>query len=120
MGKIYEFNINPFQDFLFRSLIYDTDISDKEYEADIYVGFVTILEYFILNKDDIQYLDYEIKNSCGYYKVVGKNVISALWISGIFPKNIKQVLVTNEYILNNIKYVFNSKTKKLISKSIKK
>jgi len=120
MGRTYRWNENPFRDFLFRSMLYGTDIGDKEFEADIYVGFATILEYFVPNKYDTQYLDFEIKNNDGHYKVVAKNAISALWISGIFPNNPKQVLETSEFILEDIRYKFNAKTKKLTYKFIKK
>ena len=120
MGSNYDWNINPFQDFLFASILHDADIADKKNEADIYVGFVTILEYFVPNKSDSQYLDFVITNRKSYFKVIAKNAITALWLSGIFPKNPKQVLNTNEFILEDIKYMFNSKTKKLTYKFIKK
>jgi len=120
MGSSYEWQINPFQDFLFSSIMFDNDIAKKEFEADIYVGFATIIEHFVLNKNDTQYLDFEIKNNNNYFKVVAKNAISALWISGIFPKNSKRVLETNEYMLENMKYKFNTKTNKLTYRLIKK
>ena len=120
MGRIYKWSTNPFQDFLFRSILFDTDIADKEYEADIYVGFATILEYLIKEKRDIEYLDFEIKKKNTYFKVVAKNIITALWLSGIFPNNPKQVMETNVFMLENIKYMFNKKTKKLTYKIIKK
>lgn len=120
MGRTYKWDTNPFQDFLFASMLYGTDIAKKELEVDVYVGFVTILEYFVPNKVDSQYLDYEIINKDGHYKVIGKNILSALWLSGIFPKNPKHVLDTNEFILEDIKYKFNPKTKKLTYRLIKK
>jgi len=120
MGSSYSWSINPFQDFLFRSLMYDTDIGDKEFEADIYVGISTILEYFVDDERDIHYLDFEIKKKSTYFKVVAKNAITALWLSGIFPKNPRNVLETNEFVFENIKYRFNDKTKKLTYKFLKK
>lgn len=113
MGRTYQINVNPFQDFLFISMMQGVDLADKEYEADIYVAFVTILEYIVPEKNDTQYLDFEIKGKDGYYKVVAKNVISALWLSGIFPQSPRMVMNNNEYVINNIKYKFNPKTKKL-------
>jgi hypothetical protein len=120
MGRTYRWDENPFQDFLFKSLMFGADISDKDFEADIYVGFVTILEYFVPHKIDTQYLDFEIKGNDGYYKVVAKNAISALWLSGIFPKNPKQVNDTNEYVIENMKYKFNTKMNKLTYQFVKK
>lgn len=120
MGSSYDWGINPFQDFLFNSVIHNTDISDKELETDIYVGFATILEYFVDDERDIHYLDFEIRKKSTYFKVVAKNAITALWLSGIFPKNLRNVLETNEFVFENIKYRFNDKTKKLTYKLIKK
>ena len=120
MGKIYKWNTNPFQDYLFRSILIGVDIGDKEFEADIYVAFVTILEYFLGNNKDSDHLDFEIRKKSGYFKVVAKNAITALWLSGIFPRNPKQVLNSNECVVENIKYRFNNKTKKLTYRLIKK
>jgi len=119
MGRIYKWNKNPFQDFLIMGMWYGNNIADKEFEADIYVGFSTILEYLIPEKDS-QYLDFEIKKNNNYFKVVGKNIITALWLSGIFPKNPKTVLNANEFIVKNIKYKFDSKTNRLTHQFIKK
>ena len=120
MGSSYNWGINPFQDYLFRSILFDIDISNKKIEVDIYVEFITILEYFLSNNKYINYLDFEIKDNNDYYKIIGKNVISALWISGIFPKSPASVLKTNEFVLEDIKYKFNPKTNKLIHQLIKK
>jgi len=120
MGRTYEWRNNPFQDYLFYSLLNDYEITDKEYEADIYVAFVTIIDYMTQNKSDSEHLDFEIRKKDVYFKVVAKNSISALWLSGIFPKDIKQVLETNEYVLDNIRYKYNLKTKKLTQRLIKK
>ena len=61
MGKIYSWNENPFQDFLLMLMISGADISNKNLEVDIYVKFLTILEYFLKNKKYIEFLDFEIK-----------------------------------------------------------
>jgi hypothetical protein len=120
MARTYQSNINPFQDFLLASMMQGADLSDKENETDIYVALVTILEYIESNKNDTQYLDFEIKEKDGYYKIVANNAISALWLSGIFPKSPRIVMNNNEYIVDNIKYKFNPRTKKLIHQFIKK
>lgn len=120
MGKIYENDINPFQDFLFTSMVQGVDLADKEFETDIYVGLTSILEYFVFDEYDRQYLDYEIEVNDIYYKIIAKNVITALWLSGIFPKSPNVVMNNNEYISDNIKYKFNPKTKKLTHELINK
>jgi len=120
MGRIYESDINPFQDFLFTSMIHGIDLTKKEFEEDIYVGFVQILEYIVQDKYDTQHLDFEIKGKDGYYKVVANNVVSALWLSGIFPKNTKMVMNSSEYVIEDLKYKYNPKTKKLTYQFINK
>ena len=57
MGRIYSWNINPFQDFLIVLMMSGADISNKNLEVDIYVRFLTILEYFLKNK---KYNDHNI------------------------------------------------------------
>lgn len=120
MGSEYKWEINPFQDFLFGSIMNGVDISDKEVESEIYSAFSTILEYYVPDKFENQYLDFEIKNNKNSFKVIAKNIVTALWLSGIFPKNPKKVIDNNEYILENTKYVFNKKTKKLTYQLIEK
>jgi hypothetical protein len=119
MGRIYRNNINPFQDFLFTSMMHGVDLTDKKFEEDIYVGFVQILEYIVPDKNDAQYLDFEIKGKNGYYRVIGNNVVSALWLSGIFPKNPRIIMNNNEFVIEDLKYKFNPKTKKLTYQLIK-
>ena len=123
MGKEYEWDINPFQDFLFGSIMNGINITDKKFETEVYMSLFAILEYYVPYETENKHLDFEIKNKKGSFKIIGKNIITALWISGIFPNNIQQVLNENEYIDRyngvNIKYRFNVKTKKLTYKSIK-
>jgi len=120
MGRTYEWNENPFRDFLFKSIMFGADISDKDFEADIYVAFVTILEYLLKEKRVAENLDFEIRKKDAYFKVVAKNSISALWLSGIFPNDPRKVLETNEFKFENVKYKFNPKTMKLTYRLIKK
>jgi len=120
MGRTYKWGINPFQDFLFKSIMYGADISSNEFEADIYVSFATMLEYMLPEKMDAELLDFEIKKKSGYFKVVPKNAVTALWLSGIFPNNPKEVVVTNIFQIENMRYRFNEKTKKLTYRLIKK
>jgi len=120
MASSYIWDINPFQDFLLASIMYKSDISDKELEADIFVSFSSMLEYIIPDTNEIELLDFEIKKRNSKFTVVAKNIISALWLSGIFPENPNEVIVKNEFILENIKYKFNAKTNKLTYRKIKK
>jgi hypothetical protein len=121
MANEYEWENNPFQDFLLSSLIYGADITDKELEVEIYVAFTSLLEYVVPYSDnELELLDFEIKKRKGKFKVIGNNFISALWLSGIFPENPNDLRTNNKVIINKIRYKFNNKTKKLSYKSIKK
>jgi len=113
MAKMYEWDNNPFQDFLLRSILYGIDISDKEYEVNIYVGMTTFLEYFIDNEKELSYLDFKIVNKDNYFKVIPNNSISAFWLSGVFPKDIKKVLDTNELVFDEHKFKYDARRKKL-------
>ena len=120
MANNYLWRVNPFQDFLFQLLLSNLDISDKIYKNDINAGFINILNYFYPeNENDLIYLDFEINKRDEFYNVVGKNLISSLWLSGIIPDNPVSVNISNEYILNDIKYTFNKKKKCLILNDIK-
>ena len=120
MGRTYQWRINPFQDFLFATIMNGADISDKEYEADVYVGIATILEYITKDKNDVELLDFEIKKKNDYFRVVAKNSVTALWLSGIFPKDPKKVMESNEFVYENMRYKYSLKTKKLTYRLIKK
>lgn len=121
MGNKYEWNINPFQDFLLASLLYNTDITDKELEIEIYVAFSSLLNYIAsYSEKELELLDFDIKKRKNKFMIIGNNFISALWLSGIFPENPKQIINKNEYLVDNKNYKFNTKTKKLTYKIIKK
>ena len=113
MGLLYEWGMNPFQDFLFKSIIFGADIGDEENNEDIYIGFVTILEYFLDDMTNTQYLDFEIKTNGVRHRLIPNNIITALWFMMIFPVNIRNVLAKNEYVVDGIKYKYNPKTKKI-------
>ena len=119
MGSKYKWGVNQFQDLFFGSLLYDVNISDDNSITDIYVSITTFLEQ-IIDDNVIEYLDFEITNKNNYFKIIGNNSITAIWLLGIFPPNPRQVLDTNVYVFKNIKYVYNEKTRKLTYKKIKK
>ena len=120
MGSEYKWTINPFQDFMMASILNGVNISKKEFEPDMYSGLITILNYVETKEDCVQYMDFEIKKRKNYYRVIGNNLISSLWLSGIFPDNPHFVAKKNEFVFDNTKYIFNVKTKKLVKILIKK
>ena len=113
MGTIYRWNKNPFRDFLLKSLIYGVDISDKSAKAAINYNFNYILENVLENKEDVVYLDFNITKKDDYFKLMGKNAVSALWFSGIFPVDATNIMKSNTFIIGNRKYEYNKKTKEL-------
>ena len=112
MATIYRYNKNPFSDLLLKSIIYGVDISDKNTKLEINNTFIYILKNVLENEQDTIHLDFEITNKDNYFKVIGKNAISALWLSGILPPNVSDTF-KNPIILGNRKYIFNKKNKTL-------
>jgi hypothetical protein len=113
MGSEYIYNRNPFRDFLLDSIITDIDISTKAAKRDIDGAFKYILGNILINRDEIVYLDFEIKKNEEYYILKGKNAISALWLSGFFPTDGSKIIKSTTFIIGNRKYVFNKKTNEL-------
>ena len=113
MASEYIYNRNPFRDFLLDSIITDIDISTKAAKRDIDGAFKYILGNILINRDEIVYLDFEIKKNEEYYKLHGKNSISALWLSGFFPTDGSKIIKSTTFIIGNRKYVFNKETNEL-------
>ena len=109
MGKRYSWNINPFRDFLLRTLLYGGDIADKDLIVDIYVGFTMILDGF-MDDNDIKHLDFDINKDDDNFTVVGKNAITALWLIGIFPSDLDLVSKNSLFLVGDRKYEYNKKT----------
>jgi hypothetical protein len=119
MGNKYEWGTKEIQDMLMQVLSAGADISRKEMKTSINEIISQYLQYYLKNDRDIVYLDFNIRKNDTYYKVVGNNILTALWLSGMFPANTKAVLEKNEYIIDKIKFTYNTKTKILKSEIIK-
>lgn len=113
MASKYVTGYNPIQDFLFQSMLYGVDISNKKHFVDIQSAIIYILQNVLKNERDVIHLDFEISGDKRYIKLVGKNIITALWLSGVFPYDVNEVLDKNKYIVDNISFNYNKKTKKL-------
>jgi hypothetical protein len=99
--------------------MYDTNISDDEFQSEIRAAFTYLLQNILDNENDVVHLDFKIVGKDNYFKIVGKNAITAVWLSGIFPKNSNLMLKNNTFIIGNRKYNFNEKTCKLTYTIIK-
>jgi hypothetical protein len=113
MGSPYKYGRNPFQDFLLKTIEFDIDISDKKLKNEINSTFTYILENVLDNEKDALLLDFEIINVDNYFKIIGKNAVSALWLSGILVDNAELVMKNNTFIIGSKKYYYNNKTHEL-------
>lgn len=113
MANLYNFGYNPFEDYLIRLLMYNTNISDKKLKSEINNIFIHILENILDNENDLVFLDFEIQKTNEYYKVSGKNAISAVWLSGIFPLDVAQYVKENEFNIGDKIFQYNSETYEL-------
>jgi len=119
MGSLYKWNCNPLQDFLLKSIIYNRNISAAELQSEAYAAFTYFLQNVLENQNDAVYLDFKIIDKNNYFKVVGENAISAIWLSGIFPQNSESILKNNMFIIGSRKYTYNKKKKILTYTEIK-
>ncbi len=113
MGNRYLYGSNPFRDFLLDSISLNIDISSKEAKRDIDSAFKYILGNLLINPNEVVYLDFEIINDKNYFKIKGKNSISALWLSGFFPTDATLIIKSNAFFIGNKKYLYNKETKEL-------
>jgi len=113
MGNEYVFGKNPFQDFLLKSVEFDLDISDKKLKNEINASFTYILENVLDNPKDALHLDFEIINIDKHFKVIGKNALSALWLSGILVDNAALIMKNNTFVIGRRKYHYDDKTNEL-------
>jgi hypothetical protein len=99
-------------------MLKDYEVS-KENKAAIQDAFRYILELYLENREDLVYLDFDLKVSGDYFKIIANNILTALWLSGIIIDDPEEVLANNICYVEDRVYRFNEKTKVLTSKQIK-
>jgi len=114
MGSDYVWGQNSIRDVLLQMITIGLNIADKSFKEELHGIFSQLLEIHLNNKEDLIYLDFIIKKEEEYYKIIGNNIVSALWLSGIIPKDSEAVMKYNECHVNDKIYTFNKKRKKLI------
>jgi hypothetical protein len=119
MGSEYVWGQNPMRDTLLQMIAIGVDVSDKQFKEELNTIFTLILENFLKNREDLVYLDFKIKKTDMHYQIIGNNIISALWLSGVLPKNPQAVLLSNQCHINDTIYSFD-KRRKILIKTIKK
>ena len=96
------------------------DVSDKQFKKELDTIFTLILENHVVNPKDLVFLDFSIKKlGVGAFKIVANNIVSALWISGIIPKNPTAVMDSNTCHVGGRTYKFDKK-KKILNSTITK
>lgn len=118
MGSKYKSGYNPILDYLMHLISSGCDVSNPMNKEEIYKSLVYILEFALENKNHIVYLDIEIIGDSDNVVVKGNNIISALWLLGIFPIDVEYVLNNNIYVFGNYLYHFNNETKILTNRFI--
>ena len=113
MATLYDWNVNPFQDLLMNLILNDQDISSKKLKKEINVIFIDFLENILNDPEDAIYLDFEIIKIDKLFKIIGKNFLSSLWLSGYFFTNVDEIMKSNVFIIGNRKFIFNEKTHEL-------
>ena len=96
----------------------DVDISDKKIKPEIEEAFTYMLQN-ILNDEKVgALLNFDIINIDGHFRVIGKNAISALWLSGLFPANGYVAIKNNVFKIDNRRYRYNNTTNELTYEEI--
>lgn len=113
MGNNYYIGENLIQDFLFQLLITGQDIASEKLQEAILQSISFLLENSGVNNKDLVYLDYKIKKTNEYYKLIANNMITAIWFTGFFPDDVDKIFNKKEVIYDNIHFKYNSQTKKL-------
>ena len=120
MASRYKWNENPINDFFLQNIMNDVDISKKKNYDNIHDGLTTFLEYFLEEENDIVYLDFSIKkDKFGSFNVVANNIVTALWFTGVVPRDTNDVLKKNKFVFDDVEYTFNKRSKLLKIKNLK-
>lgn len=116
MGSDYVWGENAIQDTLLQMIMIGVDISDVQFKNELNTIFSLIIEIHLKNREDLVYLDFKVKKlGVDGFKLIGNNILSAMWLSGIMPKNPQAVMDANEYRMDGKTYTFDKKKKVLIS-----
>ena len=116
MGSDYVWGQNPIQDTLLQMIMIGVDISDEQFKNELNTIFSLIIEIHLKNREDLVYLDFKVKKlGVGGFKLIGNNIVSAMWLSGMMPRNPQAVMDANECHIGGKTYTFDKRKKVLIS-----
>lgn len=118
MGSKYIERENIIKDYLFQLVKMNNDFENKSVKEEINKTILNFLENVLENPEYVIHLDFEIKSDGEYVKVVGMNMISALWLSGIFPFDVESVIKSNVYYDFINEYRYDLKTNELTCRKL--
>ena len=114
MGSSYQFYVNPFSDVIMDYFTVNDSVEINL--SELHALFVEILQNYFQYGNEVIYLDFDV-NYDGYkFNFISKNLLTALWLSGIFPDKIDDIIGNNSVVLDGVKYEFNGNF--IISKNI--
>ncbi len=98
-----------FVDYLFH------DFSDPDIREQILIDCYEFLVKKIKNNDDYKLFNVDMKfdKEGDVFTLKGNNLISSLWLIGVYPKNPSELKDSVTYSENKISYIYNPKNKNL-------
>lgn len=91
------------------------DFKNPEIQEQILMDCYAFLMPRMKNIDDYQLFNIDMKfdKEGDLLTLKGNNLISSLWLIGVYPKNPSELKNSLTYKYNNISYIYNPKNKKL-------
>lgn len=117
MASEYIRGVNPFEEYLIHTLLEGIDLTVEEDVDEVFSSMVYLLE-LILGTDEHNHLfSFDIINDDEKYLVFGNNLITSLWLIGIFPDNVEKVILDNSFTYDGMIYSYdNDEDEFIISK----
>jgi hypothetical protein len=112
MDKLFDSDTNPLAGIILAAMIqYGEKLLDEENILYLYSEIYEYLTIIIGNIDDINYLNFDIisDKNIDFIEIKPKNLTTALWFCGIFPKDCKRVEEREKYIHLEKEYSLNKK-----------
>lgn len=118
MAIEYEWGKNMMKDFFFHLMLTDNNILNKDIKNEIENQLIVLLTNVVKDEKDLVHLDFEIERGVDEndVKIVGNNIITTLWFSGLIPNDVDLTSRQNKIKIKDKIYHFDKKKKKLIIK----
>jgi len=120
MGKKYEWYKNPLIDMIL-SFLSSMTKHNKNFDIDVINNYIRneIIKIIvdICGNSHLKYLEFDLKidKFADKFEIIPYNFITALWFSGYFPINVKEINDENRFFIKSGGYYsFDYKTNKII------